>query len=257
MNIKNISFSPIIKSIVVTVLFLVLGEMMTCFSFTTPIYEITLLVVYLLCAYFFTKKVDGQPLKVLELSITKKNFRGFVFSLLLTAFIIFSGSVISKILFHDETFKLRGTVNFIGIVVTLILFFIESFIKQGFPEELIFRGYIVQTLRTKYNTIATMVISVGLFTLMHAVHILIEGFEYGLLVMFYAFSFACLAYLLKYLFGTTWAAVAVHGGVHMTRMTIMLIGFSETNSAILIHSILLCITSLILFFKFKDRYLED
>ncbi|VEE23877.1 Uncharacterised protein [Streptococcus equinus] len=110
----------------------------------------------------------------------------------------------------------------------------------------------VQTLRIKYNNFHTMCLSVVLFTLMHAIHIFMDGLNYGILTMFYTFSFACLAYLLKSIFKTTWAAVAVHGGVHMTRMVLMLFGFSETNHAILLQSILLFIASLLVFFKVKN-----
>lgn len=243
---------PLLNSIVVTVLFLILGELVAVFALPTPINEFLLLVVYSSLAYFFIKKIDRQSLDGLELNISKKSFIGFCISLVFTSLIIVVATISSRMLFHDEIIKLRGTVNFITVSITLILFFIESFIKQGFPEELIFRGYMVQTLRIKYNNFHTMCLSVALFTLMHAIHIFMDGLNYGILTMFYAFSFACLAYLLKSIFKTTWAAVAVHGGVHMTRMVLMLFGFSETNNAILLQGILLFVASLLVFFKVKN-----
>lgn len=256
MTINTTKFSPLVNSIIITVLFLVSEEIISFFDFPTPIYEFTLLIVYLSYACFFTKKIDKQPLRVLELKFSKKSLKGFNMSLALTALVIFNGTLLSRILFHDEILKLRGTINFTTITLTVVLFFIEAFIKQGFPEELIFCGYMVQNLRTKYNNFQTMLISVCLFTLMHAIHIFMEGLFYGILTMFYAFSFACLAYLLKIVFKTTWAAVAVHGGVHMTRMVIMLFGFSETNHAIFLQSMLLLVTSLLIFFRIKDSIFE-
>lgn len=253
MFINLIKLSPLFNSILVTALFLILGEIVSFFNLPTPIYEFILLVVYLSFAYFFTKKIDRQSLKGWELKISKQSFKGVSISLVATSFIIIFATILSQSLFHDEIIKLRGTVNFITITVTLLLFFIESFIKQGFPEELIFRGYMVQSLRKKYNIFQTMLLSVGLFTLMHAIHIFMDGLFYGILTMFYAFSFACLAYLLKSVFNTTWAAVAVHGGVHMTRMILMLFGFSENNHAIFFQSLLLFVVSLLVFFKVRNK----
>lgn len=233
--------TPLTKSILMTLIYLVMGFS----AYVLPImFGVT---------WFFTRKIDQVPWSSLALGISKKALRSFGIALSLTAVIVFLGSAISRYLLQDSIYHIPSSVGPTKIALSLVMAFVVAFLMQGFPEELVFRGYLVQTLSTKYNQLTTMILSVGLFTAIHATHLVTDGFLYGCLTMFYAFSFACLAYLLKFLFQTTWAAVAVHGGVHLTRMLLMFFGFAESNQAIFIQGILLLLVSLALLYTLKDQ----
>ncbi|MFC3928612.1 CPBP family intramembrane glutamic endopeptidase [Streptococcus caprae] len=245
--------SPFLKAVLMTLIFVGIEILAMGFGTIHPLlYDLALNGCCLALAWFMTCKVDKKPWKRMGLSVSKKSGKGFLIALLLTASAVVIGTVLSRFIFHDEVFVLRGTVTVGGILVTVVAFLQPAFISQGFPEELIFRGYLVPMLKDKYNGAQTMAISVGLFTLIHAIH-LREGWAYGLLTMFYAFSFACLAYMMKELCQTTWAAVAVHGGVHFTRMLLMLFGFAETDTAVLVQSIVLSLLVVVIGVYFRKR----
>jgi hypothetical protein len=77
MFINLIKLSPLFNSILVTALFLILGEIVSFFNLPTPIYEFILLVVYLSFAYFFTKKMRFlRQLSIPHFSVILKAFFG-------------------------------------------------------------------------------------------------------------------------------------------------------------------------------------
>lgn len=249
-------FSPLMKVLLATIGFLPFNSLLALLSnglygdvSSGPIFVLG----YLFYTLFFIKVLDKQTWKALNLSFNKKSVKGFLLSFLLTAALIFLGSVIARFLFHDNPFQIQRKLSLANIFIYTLTSFSAAFLVQGFPEELIFRGYMTQALRTKYSPIVSLFITSGLFTLIHAFHIFREGLVSGLLTMFIAFSLAFLAYLLKCIFETTWAAVAVHGGVHFTRMMLVLLGFSESHTAILMHSLFLLLVALIIFYRFRDR----
>lgn len=84
--------------------------------------------------HVFTKKIDKQPLRVLELKFSKKSLKGFNMSLALTALVIFNGTLLSRILFHDEILKLRGTINFTTITLTVVLFLLKLLSSKVFQK---------------------------------------------------------------------------------------------------------------------------
>jgi len=90
----------------------------------------------------------------------------------------------------------------------------RAFLLQGIPEELIWRGYVMQTLRTP--PVVTAYISAGGFAVLHLAS---QGGQQNLLerLLYLAvpFGFGLLAAALVIRTGSLWSAVGVHGGFHV------------------------------------------
>lgn len=227
------------QSISVSLLFIALAFATTTFIDVPVLSEVLLCSLLVVSIWVILVKGEKKTWAVLELAVTKRAVSSFCLAFLLTLIPLSLGAVLARYMFHQPPFQLRGEINWFGIGITLVMFFLEAFIKQGFPEELIFRGYLFYLLRKTYDPIKVMILSTVLLTVIHAIHLVKEGLVTGLVVMLYAFSFSCLASLLKQVFKTTWAAVAVHGGVHFINSSLLLLGFSETNLSISLQSLLM------------------
>lgn len=110
------------------------------------------------------------------------------------------------------------------LVVPVGLF--QGFLLQGFPEELVWRGYVLQTLRTRPEV--SVVISAAVFGVMHLIS---QGGQENALerVLYLAvpFGFAMLAGALVLRTGSLWSAVGVHGGVHLGSLVATYLGIGE------------------------------
>lgn len=99
-------------------------------------------------------------------------------------------------------------------------------VAQGLPEELLWRGYLLQTLRER-PTFAVLV-SAGMFGLMHLVS---QGGQQNLLerlvYVAQAGAFGLLAGVLAVRLQSVWPAVGVHGGIHVGNYLGGLLGVGE------------------------------
>lgn len=99
--------------------------------------------------------------------------------------------------------------------VKVIMVITMGLIVQGFPEELLWRGYLMQTLPWR-NRWGVAAFSAALFGSMHVVSNggQEDAVERYLLYPLAAMAFAFLAAALYQLTGQLWAAVGVHAGMH-------------------------------------------
>lgn len=116
---------------------------------------------------------------------------------------------------------LAGAVDGLGHFSTLqlvgafTLALVPAFVMQGFPEELFFRGYVLNAARVRLP--AAVAISSVLFGSLHflsqspATGVLEKFVLYPLMAI--ALGFACAMARLST--GSLWAAVGIHGGMHM------------------------------------------
>ncbi len=93
----------------------------------------------------------------------------------------------------------------------------QSFLLQAIPEEVLFRGYLVQTALGRLPLWGVTALSVGVFGLPH----LLSASDATTLTQRVAFlllpiGFALLATAFRLRTGSIWPAVAVHGGFHVT-----------------------------------------
>lgn len=101
----------------------------------------------------------------------------------------------------------------------------NAILLQGFPEELFFRGYLMQTMRA--HPLAAVAVSAVVFGAMHWVSAggqqnALERFLYLLNPMAFGFCAAALVLLTRSL----WPAVGVHAGLHLANLVAVLLGLS-------------------------------
>ena len=105
-----------------------------------------------------------------------------------------------------------------GPVLTGVLMFLaQAFLLQAIPEEVLFRGYLVQTALGRLPLWGVTALSVLVFTVPHLLSssgadTLGERLTFLLLPL----GFALLAVAFRLRTGSVWPAVAVHGGFHVS-----------------------------------------
>lgn len=111
-----------------------------------------------------------------------------------------------------------------GVIVQAIAL---AFLLQAIPEELIFRGYLLRTLRSR-GRITPVWMSAILFA---ALHLLSSSGQEGLaerfLYLALPFGFAVLAGALRLVTGSIWAAIGVHGGIHVASLIAAVLGWGD------------------------------
>ena len=97
--------------------------------------------------------------------------------------------------------------------IMAVMIFSQAFLLQGIPEEIIWRGWLFSSLG---ETRCAAVSSVLGFTV---VHLLSQGGQQNLLehITYLAMpcGFAVTALIVRTISGSTWAAIGVHGGLHV------------------------------------------
>ncbi|WP_051268457.1 CPBP family intramembrane glutamic endopeptidase [Actinomyces gerencseriae] len=95
----------------------------------------------------------------------------------------------------------------------------SAFLVQGFPEELVWRGWLFGSLG---GTRRAGAISVIAFTLLHIIsNGGQENWMERILYLAMPFGFAVAAVVVARVSGSTWAAVGVHGGFHMGSLVLL------------------------------------
>jgi membrane protease YdiL (CAAX protease family) len=112
----------------------------------------------------------------------------------------------------------------VGLVIVTAL--VSAFLLQGIGEELIFRGYLQAALHT--GPIAAIVVSAASFGVLHLIS---AGGQQGvgerILYLALPTGFALLAGALRLVTGSVWAAVGVHGGLHVGYLITRLAGYGD------------------------------
>jgi hypothetical protein len=103
-----------------------------------------------------------------------------------------------------------------GAPVVLVLLYLlgQAFLQQAIPEELLFRGWLLSTLRAR--PVIAVVVTTLAFT---AIHLVSSGGQQSpiehVLYLALPFGFSLLAVGLLLWTGSLWAAAGVHGGFHV------------------------------------------
>ncbi len=100
-----------------------------------------------------------------------------------------------------------------------------AFLLQGIPEEIIWRGWLFHSLGRGRGAALT---SILVFTVLHLVS---KGGQQGwvehLLYLALPLGFATAAMAARWVSGSTWAAVGVHGGLHTSWLFAAIVGAPE------------------------------
>lgn len=179
------------------------GVTLICVTLTTLVACAS---VWFLCRY-----LDKMPFSIVDLRLTSRGLLWF-FSMIAVACIIFATTM--------------GIAHLAGVKgipedssgdtwwANMILAFGLGFLLQAIPEEIIFRGWLIHSLG---NTKLAVALSVVTFGVIHIVsqggqQNLVERFIY--LIMPLGFAFA--AAIVRLASHSTWAAIGVHGGLHIS-----------------------------------------
>lgn len=179
------------------------GVTLICVTLTTLVACAS---VWFLCRY-----LDKMPFSIVDLRLTSRGLLWF-FSMIAVACIIFAITM--------------GIAHLAGVKgipedssgdtwwANMILAFGLGFLLQAIPEEIIFRGWLIPSLG---NTKLAVALSVVTFGVIHIVsqggqQNLVERFIY--LIMPLGFAFA--AAIVRLASHSVWAAVGVHGGLHIS-----------------------------------------
>ena len=180
-----------------------------CFTVTTS--------VACVCVWFLCRFLDKKPFSIVDLRPTGRGALWF-FSMIAVACIIFA---VTMGIAHLAGVKgiPKGSLSdmwWSGDTwwANIILAFGLGFLLQAIPEEIIFRGWLIPSLG---NTKLAVALSVVTFGGMHIIsqdaqQNLVERFIY--LIMPLGFAFA--AAIVRLASQSVWAAIGVHGGLHIS-----------------------------------------
>ena len=192
-----------------------------CFTVTTS--------VACVCVWFLCRFLDKKPFSIVDLRPTGRGALWF-FSMIVVACIIFA---VTMGIAHLAGVKgiPKGSLSdmwWSGDTwwANIILAFGLGFLLQAIPEEIIFRGWLIPSLG---NTKLAVALSAVVFGGMHIIsqdaqQNLVERFIY--LIMPLGFAFA--AAIVRLASHSVWAAIGVHGGLHISG-TIMFFLPSESS----------------------------
>ena len=180
-----------------------------CFTVTTS--------VACVCVWFLCRFLDKKPFSIVDLRPTGRGALWF-FSMIVVACIIFA---VTMGIAHLAGVKgiPKGSLSdmwWSGDTwwANIILAFGLGFLLQAIPEEIIFRGWLIPSLG---NTKLAVALSAVVFGGMHIIsqdaqQNLVERFIY--LIMPLGFAFA--AARVRRASHSVWAAIGVHGGLHIS-----------------------------------------
>lgn len=128
--------------------------------------------------------------------------------------------------------------------VVLAVGLTRAFLMQGLPEELLFRGYLMATLR--HRPLLALWVSTLVFT---AMHLISQGGQQNALerVLYLALPFGMgfSAAALVLLTGSVWTAVGIHGGVHTGILIGGFLGVGTGPAVWVGEGALLCVVALV------------
>lgn len=116
------------------------------------------------------------------------------------------------------------------IVTTIASRLAQAFFLQGIPEELLFRGWLMQTMRDR--PVAALVVSTLFFGVLHWLSTMTSNMPTGdrLLYLIWPTGFGFLCAVLVLRLRSVWPAVGVHAGSHVASMLLGFAGISPENA---------------------------
>lgn len=158
--------------------------------------------------------VDRRPFRSLALQADRAALRGSLLGLGVVAACVAVATVLVL------AFGLTGPSRAGGgwsPETTAAVILVQAFLLQGFPEELLFRGYLVQTALGRLRPWGVLALSTLLFGVLHlASNSGATTMTGRVLYLGIPLGFGALATVLRLSTGSVWPAVAVHGGFHLS-----------------------------------------
>lgn len=177
-------------------------------------------------AWLVMRVIDRRPLRETGLVWTRSSLTMFGAGLGVSILVVFGLGWVLRLTGVTQPVdggwtKVAASVVVMAVIAKLA----QAFLLQGFPEELFFRGYVLQTLR--HRPVLALAVSSIVFGLIHLVS---QGSQQnGLDTILYlvwpaGFGFCAAALALRT--RSLWAAVGIHGGSHTANLLLSLTGTS-------------------------------
>jgi membrane protease YdiL (CAAX protease family) len=191
------------------------------------------LAAYVLFSVALVRVVDRRPVRALGLAVNGRAVGGLLGGIVLSALVVFVVHGIAGAAgLGRGTPGAESGVDGYPVWFVVIYALLLAFVLQGIGEEVIFRGYLLQSLSTSRPVLAVLV-SAAAFAVLHLIS---NGGQQNLLERFVylaiPFGFALAAGMLALALRSVWAAVGVHGGFHVANTSAVLLGFDADGPVI-------------------------
>ncbi len=184
---------------------------------------LTIPLVALIIIWLYNKFVDRRPFKVNGIRIDRRTVPALLIGTSISLVVIVPASVLLGNLGLVEVITFTSPEPFwVGVLNTILL----GFVMQGATEEFIWRGWLSQSVGGSWQRQALITsVAFGL------IHIISNGGHAsiweGALYITAAGAFGFTAAALYFATGSIWAAVGIHGGLHLANYVAALLGGGE------------------------------
>ena len=181
----------------------------------------------LLLIWLAVTRLDGRSLSDLRLRVDRHAMVWMLVMMLVAAAVVVIVGAVMNLLGIESTAERIKNLP-LPVVGAFVLHQVNlAFLLQGFPEELVWRGWLVRSLGDRRTA---GVISVIGFTL---IHLISKGGQEGWIerIVYLAtpFGFAVAAVVVLWASDSTWAAVGVHAGSHMANVVLLVMPIDRTH----------------------------
>ncbi|MFT4216525.1 MAG: CPBP family intramembrane metalloprotease [Micropruina sp.] len=170
-----------------------------------------------------TRFVDRRPFRVTGLALDARTVLGLLLGTAISLVVVVPASVLfARLQLIPASSGFGGQPLWVVIAGSLLL----GFGMQGFPEEYVWRGWLTQSLGGRpWRQAGVSAIAFGL------IHIVSNGghavWWQGAIYITSAGAFGFAAAALYFATGSLWAAVGIHGGLHLGNTFAALLGGGE------------------------------
>lgn len=221
------AFSPLLTMLIPG---LASPRTLTMSTIALAVVSLAALGAYLLISWALVRGIDRRPMRALGFALTPRAGAGLLAGLGISLAVILPVTWLAQAtgiarLVPDTN---PATEPLLVVVLAVVL---RAFLLQGIGEELLFRGYLLQSLARR--PVTAVVVSAVAFG---AMHIISQGGQQNalehVLYLFQAGGFALCAGFLASRLGTVWAAVGIHGGVHVATAVAVALGLIAEGPAV-------------------------
>lgn len=181
---------------------------------------------YLMVTLLLTRFVDRRPLSVLGLRVSLRSMASLLGATALAAAVVLLVRFVVQLCGGGEPLT-AGTAG-IPLWMVIVLGLGQAFLLQGIGEEVLWRGYLMQSLSAR--PVLAVWVSAAAFA---SVHLISKGGQQNaldhILYLVTPFGFALLAGYLAMLTRSVWPAVGIHGGFHTGNLVANLLGVNDVS----------------------------
>lgn len=190
------------------------------------------LAAYVLLSWVLVRGVDRLPFRALGLRIDARALLALVTGCAIALVLGLAGAGIAEVSGMGRRVEAPAAEQpMLPLAAVLALVLLRAFVLQGIGEEVLFRGYLLQSLRRR--PVLGVVIAAGAFAVPHlASNGGQQGLAERLLYLAIPFGFALSAGFLAVAMRSVWGAVGIHGGFHVASTAVSLLGLTADGPAI-------------------------